>query len=747
MMLALEMFRSVPRTVAGKAVGGRMPGILSGYAAPLRLVTIEEPKVDRPGWARLRTRLSGICGSDLGALSGQDQPVLLGGRVAAVRARPRGGRRAARGLRGPARRHPRRRRPGPHLRGPRRRAVRELRDRRDQPVLADHRRPPGARPADRLLQGHRRRLGPAAGRAPQPAARGARGLLRRAGDPDRAGRVRRAHRAARRDRAAATGSWSAAPARSGCSPRSRCASSPTPARSSSSPSTRTRSELAREFGATEVVAPGEVLRRVRRSTGAFQLKPEFSVAVPARRRRRRRRRGRQQAVAGDRAAGHPRRRPGRAVRDAGRRRPVGRVVPRARGGRHLRVRPVRRRVRQGARAGRHRRGPAARQVRRQLPVAPLAGSARPRPLRRPSRHGQGGLRPEEFLDESAQVSFSRWTTGPRRCSCTRGWASGWRTSRSAPASSTRRSRCPPCPTSTRRSARRCCTRVDSDPLPELLFAGMRLTIAFDDLSLPLPTMRPPDIRGRIIEHVLTMAAEAGVDDVELIAANALHRRMTAAELKHIVGERVFRSFYPQGKLYNFDAEDRDNLTHLGTTEQGRGHRDQQAGRRVRPARLRQREPRGDGRRPQVGRHRAGVVQVAAAPPQRQDDGALAVVHGPQALRDAPLRLADRPGHQGHGQGLPDRDHAQQRHLPEALRLPAEARVGVVGQGPGLDARRTPRALGRAAEAAAQDVPRPAVGLRADRASTPARSRRCTSRRWRRCTSSTWSRCRASPTCW
>jgi threonine dehydrogenase-like Zn-dependent dehydrogenase len=35
-------------------------------------------------------------------------------------------------------------------------------------------------------------------------------------------------------------------------------------------------ELALELGATEVVAPGEVLRRVRRSTGAFQLKPEFS---------------------------------------------------------------------------------------------------------------------------------------------------------------------------------------------------------------------------------------------------------------------------------------------------------------------------------------------------------------------------------------------------------------------------------------------------------------------------------------
>jgi threonine dehydrogenase-like Zn-dependent dehydrogenase len=37
----------------------------------LRLVTIDPPVVQRPGWARLRSRLSGICGSDLGALSGK----------------------------------------------------------------------------------------------------------------------------------------------------------------------------------------------------------------------------------------------------------------------------------------------------------------------------------------------------------------------------------------------------------------------------------------------------------------------------------------------------------------------------------------------------------------------------------------------------------------------------------------------------------------------------------------------------
>jgi len=42
--------------------------------------------------------------------------------------------------------------------------------------------------------------------------------------------------------------------------------------------------------------------------------------------------------------------------------------------------------------------------------------------------------------------------------------------------------------------------LGSEPLPELLKPGMRLTIAFDDISLPLPPMVTPDIRGRVIEH-------------------------------------------------------------------------------------------------------------------------------------------------------------------------------------------------------------------------------------------------------
>jgi len=66
---------------------------------------------------------------------------------------------------------------------------------------------------------------------------------------------------------------------------------------------------------------------------------------------------------------------------------------------------------------------------------------------------------------------------------------------------------------------------------------MKLTICFDDVSLPLPPMEAPDIRQMVIETVLDMAAEAGVDDVQLVAALALHRRMTEEELRHALGDQ------------------------------------------------------------------------------------------------------------------------------------------------------------------------------------------------------------------
>ncbi len=97
--------------------------------------------------------------------------------------------------------------------------------------------------------------------------------------------------------------------------------------------------------------------------------------------------------------------------------------------------------------------------------------------------------------------------------------------------------------------------------------GMKLTIAIDDISIPLPPMRTPDIRQRILEHVIELAARKGVEDVELIVATALHRRMTAREIRRMVGERVFRSFWPD-RLYNFDAEDKRRARRLRHDRRG-----------------------------------------------------------------------------------------------------------------------------------------------------------------------------------
>jgi hypothetical protein len=80
-------------------------------------------------------------------------------------------------------------------------------------------------------------------------------------------------------------------------------------------------------------------------------------------------------------------------------------------------------------------------------------------------------------------------------------------------------------------------------------------------------MRRPDIRERMLNMVLQTLADYGVDDVHLIIANGLRRRLTESEIRRIIGVRAFRQFWPQ-RLYNFDAEDRSQMTKLGTADRG-----------------------------------------------------------------------------------------------------------------------------------------------------------------------------------
>ncbi len=74
MTRALELYRSLPRYLATRAVSGHLPQLAAamvGTAAPLRLTDRPDPRPPGEGWVTLRPRLSGICGSDLGTVTGR----------------------------------------------------------------------------------------------------------------------------------------------------------------------------------------------------------------------------------------------------------------------------------------------------------------------------------------------------------------------------------------------------------------------------------------------------------------------------------------------------------------------------------------------------------------------------------------------------------------------------------------------------------------------------------------------------
>ena len=107
--------------------------------------------------------------------------------------------------------------------------------------------------------------------------------------------------------------------------------------------------------------------------------------------------------------------------------------------------------------------------------------------------------------------------------------------------------------------------LEAEPLYAQLAPGMRVTIAVDDISLPLPPMTTPDIRQTIIEILLELLDANGVDDVHIVIANSLHRHLTAGEMKRMVGAKIHDAFYPD-RYYNHDAEDPDGIVHLGKTD-------------------------------------------------------------------------------------------------------------------------------------------------------------------------------------
>lgn len=70
MQRSVELYRSLPRYAAARVLSTALPRVSSTPAAPLRLVRKRGPRLPGPRWGRVRPRLSGICGSDLSTVGG-----------------------------------------------------------------------------------------------------------------------------------------------------------------------------------------------------------------------------------------------------------------------------------------------------------------------------------------------------------------------------------------------------------------------------------------------------------------------------------------------------------------------------------------------------------------------------------------------------------------------------------------------------------------------------------------------------
>jgi hypothetical protein len=106
--------------------------------------------------------------------------------------------------------------------------------------------------------------------------------------------------------------------------------------------------------------------------------------------------------------------------------------------------------------------------------------------------------------------------------------------------------------------------LDTPPLRQQVKAGDRVTIAFDDATVPCYA----PLWGVALPMIVAELERAGVreDDVTLVCANALHRQLTHDELAKLIGEDFVTRH--AARLRCHDAEDHDALEHLGTTPSG-----------------------------------------------------------------------------------------------------------------------------------------------------------------------------------
>ncbi|HZA20080.1 MAG TPA: lactate racemase domain-containing protein, partial [Actinomycetota bacterium] len=106
--------------------------------------------------------------------------------------------------------------------------------------------------------------------------------------------------------------------------------------------------------------------------------------------------------------------------------------------------------------------------------------------------------------------------------------------------------------------------LDTPPLRALVRPGARVTLAFDDATVPCYA----PVWATAIPLILKELDRGGVpsENVELVCANALHRKFTHSELARLIGEEIVAA--NGDRLRCHDAEDADALVHLGKTTSG-----------------------------------------------------------------------------------------------------------------------------------------------------------------------------------
>ena len=108
--------------------------------------------------------------------------------------------------------------------------------------------------------------------------------------------------------------------------------------------------------------------------------------------------------------------------------------------------------------------------------------------------------------------------------------------------------------------------IAHEPLHKLVNFKSKVTIAFDDASGSYFQTRRADFRQIAIEVLVEELQRAGVElrNIKLLCAQGLHRKLSRTEMETFLGRKLVLQF-GYNQLYCHDAEDPDQLVHLGYT--------------------------------------------------------------------------------------------------------------------------------------------------------------------------------------